>query len=67
MGMTAHEGPFLAEGENKRIRPGMTFSIEPGIYPPGIGGFRHSDTVVITDAGPKALTTGPDDLRSLTI
>jgi len=67
MGVTSHEGPFLAEGEHKVIQPGMVFTIEPGIYLPGIGGFRHSDTVMTTETGLVTLTSGPDELRDLTL
>gem|GEM_PF-379611 len=65
IGVTAHEGPFLAEGEFEEIRVGMVFTIEPGIYCPGLGGFRHSDTVVTTETGLLQLTRGPQDLRAL--
>ena len=64
-GVTAHEGPFLAEGDYREIRPGMLFSIEPGIYLPEIGGFRHSDTVLITESGNLCLTPSPDTLEAL--
>ena len=67
VGVTAHEGPFLAEGETREIRTGMVFTIEPGIYFPGLGGFRHSDTVVVTNTGPLQLTFGPEDLEDLTL
>jgi Xaa-Pro dipeptidase len=45
----------------------MVFTVEPGLYVPGIGGFRHSDTVVITDDGIERLTYYPRDLESLTL
>lgn len=51
IGVTAHEGPFLAEGYHHEIRPGMVFTIEPGVYIEGLGGFRHSDTVLVTENG----------------
>jgi len=37
----------------------MLVSIEPGIYVPGVGGFRHSDTVLITEDGYEILTHSP--------
>jgi Xaa-Pro dipeptidase len=65
-GVTGHEAPFLAIGYNRVIEPGMVFSIEPGIYLPGIGGFRHSDTVLITNDGNLCLTEAPETLGDLT-
>lgn len=65
-GVTGHEAPFLAVGYDREIEPGMLFSIEPAIYLPGIGGFRHSDTVLVTDDGNVCLTTAPDELADLT-
>ena len=65
-GVTNHEAPFLAEGYEYEIKPNMVFSIEPGIYIPGIGGFRFSDTVLITETGNLNLTEAPESLRDLT-
>ena len=45
----------------------MIVSIEPGIYIPEIGGFRHSDTVLITNSGYELITNFPTDIDSLTI
>ena len=67
MGITGHEGPFLAEGYNRELEAGMMVSVEPGIYFPGLGGFRHSDTVLITEDGCVSLTDVPDSLDDLTI
>ena len=66
-GVTDHEGPFLAEGYEREVVPNMVFSIEPGIYLPGIGGFRFSDTVLVTDQGPVKLTSAPETLQALTL
>jgi Xaa-Pro aminopeptidase len=43
------------------------FTVEPGLYDDEIGGFRHSDTVVVTEGGIDVLTDYPRDLESLTI
>lgn len=59
-GVTGHEGPYIAEGYKGTLEKNMVVSIEPGIYIPGIGGFRHSDTVLITDDGNLKLTKAPD-------
>jgi len=67
MGMGIHEAPFFDIGDNTEIRPGMVFTVEPGIYVPGFAGFRHSDTVVVTESGMEMLTYYPRDLDRLTI
>ncbi|MBK9123042.1 MAG: aminopeptidase P family protein [Chloroflexi bacterium] len=67
IGLRYHEGPFLDIGDHTVIQPGMVFTVEPGLYKAGLGGFRHSDTVVVTDDGVESLTYYPRDLESLTI
>ena len=67
IGLETHEAPFLDRGETDPLEPGMVFTVEPGIYLPELGGFRHSDTVVITAAGCRLLTDYPRDLDSLVI
>ncbi|RJP75571.1 MAG: aminopeptidase P family protein [Candidatus Abyssobacteria bacterium SURF_17] len=66
-GITGHEAPYVALGDNRELVPGMLISIEPGVYVPGKGGFRHSDTILITDTGNIKLTEGPERLEDLTI
>jgi len=66
-GITGHEAPYLAEGYHRDLEPGMLVSIEPGIYIPGLGCFRHSDTVLITESGAVSLTHAPETLDELTI
>jgi Xaa-Pro dipeptidase len=67
IGLRYHEGPFLDIGDDTEIKPGMVFTVEPGLYADGIGGFRHSDTVAVTDDGIEFLTYYPRDLESLTL
>ena len=67
IGLRYHEGPFLDLGDKTVILPGMVFTVEPGLYSPDLGGFRHSDTVVVTEGGTEILTYYPRDLSSLTI
>lgn len=62
-----HEAPFLDRGDHRIMQAGMIFTVEPGIYVNGLGGFRHSDTVLVTEAGVEMLTYYPRDLESLTI
>ena len=65
LGITGHEAPYLADGYDRELQPGMLISIEPGIYIPGLGGFRHSDSILIDDQGPVTLTQAPDTMDDL--
>ena len=67
IGLRNHEAPLLDVGDRTPIEPGMVFTIEPGLYASDIGGFRHSDTVVVTPDGIDVLTSYPRDIESLTI
>jgi len=67
IGMRYHEGPFLDRGDATEIRPGMVFTVEPGLYAPQLGGFRHSDTIAVTETGVEWLTYYPRDIESLTL
>lgn len=67
IGLEVHEAPFLDRGETGELEPGMVFTVEPGVYVPDLGGFRHSDTVLITETGCRLLTDYPRRLEALTI
>jgi Xaa-Pro aminopeptidase len=66
-GLRVHETPFIDVGNPAPLQPGMVFTVEPGLYDSEVGGFRHSDTVAVTEDGYELLTDYPDDLESLVI
>jgi D-alanyl-D-alanine dipeptidase len=62
IGLTSHEPPYIVEGEERRLEPGMCFSIEPGIYLRDRFGVRIEDIVVVTDDGGRRLNNTPREL-----
>jgi len=66
-GMEGHERPYTSEGSEETYQPNMLISVEPGLYVEGVGGFRHCDTLLITENGTENFTLGtPKDRASLT-
>ncbi|EGL83167.1 peptidase M24 [Caldalkalibacillus thermarum TA2.A1] len=59
IGLNVHEHPSVAPGRQELVKPGMVFTVEPGIYLHGQGGVRIEDAVVITDGGAAPLTSFP--------
>ena len=55
IGLEVHEHPYIVEGNDRVLEPGMSFSIEPGIYLPDRFGVRIEDIVVCTDGGGESL------------
>lgn len=51
MGLEGHEAPWLAPGDETILQPGMVFSCEPGIYRPGIDGYRTINSLKVTETG----------------
>lgn len=66
-GLGNHEAPWIAEGSTHILQRNMVISIEPGLYERGVGGYRHSDTVLVTADGYRSLTQAPLDIESLTL
>jgi Xaa-Pro aminopeptidase len=65
IGLETHEEPYIVAGNRTVLEPGMTFSIEPGIYLPGKHGARIEDIVAITENGSERLNQRPRDLAVL--
>jgi Xaa-Pro dipeptidase len=62
IGLEVHEHPYIVEGNGVLLEPGMTFSVEPGIYLPGQFGVRIEDIVVVTNDGVERLNRSELDL-----
>ena len=62
IGLEEHEPPYLVRGNAEPLEPGMTFSIEPGIYLGGRFGVRIEDIVAVTDDGAVRLNFAPREL-----
>ncbi len=65
LGMEGHEDPYIRAGNLLTLEPGMTFTIEPGIYLPGRNGVRIEDDVAITPTGSECLTSLPREVKQL--
>jgi Xaa-Pro aminopeptidase len=65
--VTAHDFPHDTVTETRPLEANELYSVEPGIYLPGIGGFRHDDSVVVGKDAPEVLTHTPRDLETQTL
>ncbi|WP_107048632.1 aminopeptidase P family protein [Streptomyces sp. NRRL S-87] len=65
IGVTTHEPPYMVEGEERELVPGMCFSIEPGIYLPGRFGVRIEDVVTVTETAGRRLNNAPRELATV--
>jgi Xaa-Pro aminopeptidase len=74
IGLGAHEPPYLDRGWDEQVEergedgdaeiaPGQIYTIEPGLYTE-TEGYRHSDTVLVTEEGTELLTYFPRDIES---
>jgi len=61
IGLDGHEPPYIDRGNDETMEPGHVYTIEPGLYTEDAG-YRHSDTVLITEDGTDRLTYFPRSL-----
>ncbi|PGL69142.1 Xaa-Pro peptidase family protein [Bacillus sp. AFS055030] len=62
LGIGIHDYPSVNDSNTDIIKTGMSYTIEPGIYVPNIGGVRIEDDIVITETGAITLTKFPKEL-----
>jgi Xaa-Pro dipeptidase len=62
-GLECHEIPDNSAASQVIARPGMVFSVEPGIYLPGKFGIRIEDLVLVTEDGCEVLNQAPKEFR----
>jgi Xaa-Pro dipeptidase len=65
LGMETHEEPYIRGDNEFVLQPGMTFTIEPGIYLPNRNGVRIEDDVIITETDCRSFTDLPRELITL--
>jgi D-alanyl-D-alanine dipeptidase len=65
IGAEVHEPPYIVAGNRLTLEPGMTFSVEPGIYLPGRFGVRVEDIVAVTEDGVRRLNEATRDLQTV--
>jgi Xaa-Pro aminopeptidase len=63
VGLQVHESPRISWNKSEPVRKNMVFTIEPGIYLPGLGGVRIEDMVVVSDKKAEVLTSLPKKLE----
>jgi Xaa-Pro dipeptidase len=63
LGLEVHEEPYIAKGNKTPLQPGMTFTIEPGIYLPGKFGIRTEDDIIVSATGGRLLSNLSRELQ----
>ncbi len=58
LGLQGHEAPYIVDGNEEPLQPGMVFTVEPGVYIPGRGGVRIEDDILVVARGVEVLTGG---------
>lgn len=67
LGLEAHEDPSLDPGSRTVLRPGMVFTVEPGVYVAGFGGVRIEDDVLVEEDGCRVLTGADRSLHVISV
>jgi Xaa-Pro dipeptidase len=67
IGLNIHEPPWLEDGDDSVLAEAMIVSDEPGLYVPGLGGYRISDSVLVGRSGGEPLTAYPKGLDDVVI
>ena len=67
IGMQVHEGPTIGPKSDAVLKRGMIFTVEPGIYVPGLGGVRIEDDVLVATKGVKVLSSAPKTLKDIVL
>ncbi len=63
IGLATHDGSGLSPSVDITLKPGMVYTVEPGVYLPGFGGVRIEDDIVVTEDGCEVLTTADKEFK----